>query len=278
MPQEPAEPPAGVGSTAAEPETVAIPAPNPVEGELDTGSSEPGSVGVGGGDASELAAGGNQGLEAGVVESDDRTAGVGDGEEAESGAQVDLSAVEPGDTPEPGGHISEAGEELDGALQQVPPVTEPPVEAAADAPEAGIVEVDAVFVDLPGGATMEMVQVAPGSFTMGSPESEPGRSADEGPQHLVEISEGFHLGRFEVTRNQWGSVMGLPGGSGGSAGGGEYPAVSVSWDEVEEFVSRVNDFHGVDRFHLPTEAEWEYAARGGTQTRYSFGDVASALG
>ena len=134
--------------------------------------------------------------------------------------------------------------------------------------------VEGILIDLPGGAKMEMVYVEPGSFTMGSPDSEPGRSEDEGPRHTVEISEGFHLGRFEITRREWDAVMGQVS----APEEGELPVVSVSWNEVEEFVARVNQYHGEDRFRLPTEAEWEYAARAGAASAYAFGDQVDRLG
>lgn len=62
--------------------------------------------------------------------------------------------------------------------------------------------------ELPNSATMDFVWIEPGTFLMGSPDSEVGRFADEGPQHEVTISKGFYLGRFVVTQAQWESVMG----------------------------------------------------------------------
>jgi len=64
-----------------------------------------------------------------------------------------------------------------------------------------------ITVDLPGGATMEMVWIEPGTFMMGSPDTESGRGSDEGPQHEVTITKGFWLGKYEITQEQWETVM-----------------------------------------------------------------------
>ena len=160
------------------------------------------------------------------------------------------------------------------------PVVEPepePIEPAM--PDDEPVDPGVVFVDLPGGAMMEMVYIEPGTFTMGSPESEPGRSDDEGPRHQVAITEGFYLGRFEITESQWESVMERPSFSGAGPDGEEEaaPAVFVSWNDVQEFIENANQWAGEERFRLPTEAEWEYAARSGSDTRYWYGDGVSEL-
>ena len=65
-----------------------------------------------------------------------------------------------------------------------------------------------IVIDLPGGVPLEMVWIEPGTFLMGSPEDEPDRYNDEGPQHEVTISRGFYLGKFEITQGQWTAVMG----------------------------------------------------------------------
>jgi len=137
-----------------------------------------------------------------------------------------------------------------------------------------------ITVDLPGGATMDFVWIEPGTFTMGSPDSEEGRDSDEGPQHEVTISQGFWLGTFEITQAQWESVMGTRPWEGKSnvQSNPLHPAVHISWDDTQTFIQRLNEAAGEGLYRLPTEAEWEYAVRAGTTTRWSFGDDESQLG
>ncbi len=119
---------------------------------------------------------------------------------------------------------------------------------------------------------MEMIYVAPGSFMMGSPESETGRF-DRETQHRVTLTKGFWLGKYEVTQGQWKSVMGSnPSGFKGD----NLPVENVSWNDCQEFIRKVNaeaerQFGGEAR--LPTEAEWEYACRAGSTTAYSWGNA-----
>ena len=122
---------------------------------------------------------------------------------------------------------------------------------------------------------MEFVWIEPGRFQMGS---DTGRK-DEGPAHEVEISRGFWLGKYEVTQDQWKSVMDDEPWSGRARveSNPSHPAVIISWDEVQEFIGRLNAEAGEELYRLPTEAEWEYACRAGTQTRWSFGDDESLL-
>ena len=132
---------------------------------------------------------------------------------------------------------------------------------------------------LPGGASLEMVWIEPGTFQMGSPSSELGRFDDEGPVHSVTISKGFYLGKYEVTQRQWEAVMGTRPWEGRSyvRSGPDYPAVYVSWEDAQEFIGRLNASLGSNVYRLPTEAEWEYVCRAGTTTRWSFGDDESQL-
>ncbi len=126
-----------------------------------------------------------------------------------------------------------------------------------------------------GGASMEFVWIEPGVFQMGS---DTGRR-DERPIHEVEISRGFWLGKYEITQGQWKSVMDEEPWSGRDrvTSDSSYPAVIISWDKVHEFIDRLNAEAGEELYRLPTEAEWEYACRAGTQTRWSFGDDESQL-
>ena len=133
---------------------------------------------------------------------------------------------------------------------------------------------------LPNGATMEFVWMEPGTFTMGSPSSESGRGSDEGPQHEVAIREGFWLGRYEITQEQWEAVMGTAPWSGQSyvQANASNPAVYISWDDVDDLIGLLNTDADATVYRLPMEAEWEYACRAGTSTRWSFGDEKSQLG
>ena len=139
----------------------------------------------------------------------------------------------------------------------------------------------AITVNLPGGTTMEMVWIEPGKFTMGSPSSEVGRYDNEGPQREVTIKKGFYLGKYELTQGQWQKVMGtapwveknyvsVPAHP-------DNPAVFISWDDAQALLKKLNDAELGAGYRLPTEAEWEYAGRAGTTTRWSFGDDESRL-
>ena len=143
---------------------------------------------------------------------------------------------------------------------------------------AGVAGVSQTF-SLPGGSSMDFVWLAPGVFQMGSPDTEEGRLGNEGPVHEVEISQGFYMGRYEVTQGQWEAVMGETPWSGLDyvREDSSHPAVWISWHDVHEFIGRLNDAAGDSLYRLPTEAEWEYACRAGTSTRWSFGDDESQL-
>jgi formylglycine-generating enzyme required for sulfatase activity len=120
---------------------------------------------------------------------------------------------------------------------------------------------------------MEFVEIPAGEFDMGSPSDEVG--IYEGPVHRVTISKAFKMGKYEVTQKQWREVMGTDPSY---FKGDDLPVESVSWDEVQEFINKLNEKEGTTNYRLPSEAEWEYAARAGTTTRYSFGDDESKLG
>jgi formylglycine-generating enzyme required for sulfatase activity len=120
---------------------------------------------------------------------------------------------------------------------------------------------------------MELVLIPAGTFQMGSDDSDAYDS--EKPMHTVRITQPFYLGKYEVTQGQWQAVMGNNPSK--FTGDPNRPVESVSWDDVQEFIRRLNSREGGATYRLPTEAEWEYAARAGTTTRWSFGDEASQL-
>ena len=122
---------------------------------------------------------------------------------------------------------------------------------------------------------MEFMLIPAGSFDMGSPLGEERRDDDEGPLHTVNIEKAYYLGKYEVTQKQWQEVM---GNNPSNFKGDDLPVEQVSWNDAQEFIKKLNQKEGTDKYRLPSEAEWEYAARAGTTTRYSFGDSESRLG
>ena len=116
---------------------------------------------------------------------------------------------------------------------------------------------------------MKFTLIPAGEFFMGSEEDD-----DEKPVHKVKISSPFYLGIYPVTQREWKAVMGdNPSGFKSD----DLPVERVSWDDVLEFIRKLNKKEGKDKYRLPSEAEWEYACRAGTTTRYSFGDDESKL-
>jgi formylglycine-generating enzyme required for sulfatase activity len=126
---------------------------------------------------------------------------------------------------------------------------------------------------------MKLVLIPAGEFVMGSPEGDTDAEDDEKPQHRVRITKSFHLGQTEVTQGQWQAVMRTTPWSGKTyvREGADYPATYVSWDDAQEFCRKLSGKEN-KTYQLPTEAEWEYACRAGTTTKYSFGDDDSRLG
>jgi sulfatase modifying factor 1 len=131
-------------------------------------------------------------------------------------------------------------------------------------------------------SALEMIWVEPGTFTMGSPPSEAettvggsGRDPNE-TQHQVTLTNGFWLGKHEVTQDQWEKVM---GSNPSHFKGGDRPVETVSWDDVTSFCEKLTEKESFAgrlpagmSYQLPTEAQWEYACRAGTTTAYSWGD------
>ena len=127
-------------------------------------------------------------------------------------------------------------------------------------------------LDLGNGITMELVHVPAGSFDMGSEANERGRENDEGPVRRVEITKAFYLGKYEVTQDQYAAIM---GNDPSHFPGKKLPVEMVSWQDAQEFCRRLSA--KTDRnCRLPTEAEWEYACRAGTNTAFCYGDSLDA--
>ena len=109
--------------------------------------------------------------------------------------------------------------------------------------------------------------IPPGEFTMGSPENEPERFKNE-KQHHVTLTKGFWLGETTVTQALWQAVM---GGNPSRSKGEDHPVGEVSWDDARVFLDQLNGRYPELALRLPTEAEWEYACRAGTNTPFSSG-------
>ena len=126
---------------------------------------------------------------------------------------------------------------------------------------------------------MRFVYIPPGTFTMGSPSDEPGRFDNE-RQHSVTLSKGFYMQTTEVTQDQWHAIMGTRPWSGERdvRNNADCPAVYVTWNNCQNFIRRLNQKEGTNKYRLPTEAEWEYACRAGSTTTYHFGESDSVLG
>jgi len=114
---------------------------------------------------------------------------------------------------------------------------------------------------------MRLVRIPAGRFLMGSRKGD----VDEMPVHWVTISRPFYLQTTEVTQGQWRRVMGN-NPSHFSSCGDDCPVEKVSWKDAEAFIEKLNQMEGTDQYRLPTEAQWEYAARAGTQTRFHSGE------
>jgi formylglycine-generating enzyme required for sulfatase activity len=131
-----------------------------------------------------------------------------------------------------------------------------------------------------GGTSLYFLWVEAGSFLMGSPKSEVGRGESEG-RFLAKLSQGFWLSRNLVTQGQWRSVMKY-NSSHFQENGEDRPAENVSWFEAMEFCQRLTKMPSAPlpaeyEFSLPTEAQWEYACRAGTTTKYFCGEVDAEL-
>ena len=133
--------------------------------------------------------------------------------------------------------------------------------------------------------SLDMIYVESGTFTMGSPITEAGRFSDE-TEHNVTLTKGFYLGKYEVTQAQYEAVMsgntdGLSATPSNWPGNPNRPVEQVSHDDIQIFLSRLNNQQSGNipagwAYVLPTESQWEYACRAGTDTAYSWGDSITA--
>ncbi|MDK2824950.1 Formylglycine-generating enzyme, required for sulfatase activity, contains SUMF1/FGE domain [Methanolobus vulcani] len=112
---------------------------------------------------------------------------------------------------------------------------------------------------------MDFQRINAGTFNMGT-----SKYAYSQPVHKVRLDNDFYIGKYEVTQAQWEAVM---GSNPSNFKGDNLPVESVSWNDIQEFITKLNEMEGTTRYRLPTEAEWEYAAAAGTTTLYSFGEI-----
>jgi formylglycine-generating enzyme required for sulfatase activity len=147
-------------------------------------------------------------------------------------------------------------------------VTPTPLPKVAPTPLTNFTE------NLPKGITLEMVGLPAGQFLMGSPDSDPDASDSEKPQHQVKVNS-FAIGKYLITQAQYEAVMG--NNPSHFKNNPQNPVEQVSWDDAQAFCQKLSQITG-KTYRLPTEAEWEYACRAGTTTRYYFGDNDNQLG
>jgi formylglycine-generating enzyme required for sulfatase activity len=144
----------------------------------------------------------------------------------------------------------------------------PPTPTPAPTPPAIETRTDAL-------TGMEFVKIPAGCFQMGCGPQDGNCGTGEKPAHKVCVDE-FWLGKYKVTQAQWQKIMGSdPAYNQDSP---VHPVEQVSWDDVQAYLKKLNWQAGTFAYRLPTEAEWEYACRAGTQTAYSFGNDHSKLG
>ena len=120
-----------------------------------------------------------------------------------------------------------------------------------------------ITIPVKDGISIDMVRVEAGTFTMGATPEMENPLGDEKPTHQVTLTNDYYIGKYEVTQALWKAVMGK---NPSKFKGDNLPVEQVSWNDCQKFISKLNNITG-KTFRLPTEAEWEYAARGGKKSR-----------
>ena len=120
-----------------------------------------------------------------------------------------------------------------------------------------------ISIPVKNGISIDMVKVEAGTFMMGATSEMQNPYDNEKPVHQVTLTNDYYMGKYEVTQDLWKAVMGR---NPSKFKGDDLPVEEVSWDDCQEFISKLNSITG-RKFRLPTEAEWEYAARGGKKSR-----------
>ena len=147
------------------------------------------------------------------------------------------------------------------AVQQSP--VSQPVVAQQPVAQTPVTNSDNISIPVKDGISIDMVRVEAGTFTMGATSEMKDPWDDEKPAHQVTLTNDYYIGKYEVTQALWKAVM---GNNPSKFKGDNLPVEQVSWNDCQEFISKLNRITG-KTFRLPTEAEWEYAARGGNKSR-----------
>ena len=147
------------------------------------------------------------------------------------------------------------------AIQQSP-VSQPAV-AQQPVVQTPVTNGDNISIPVKDGISIDMVRVEAGTFTMGATPEMENPFDDEKPTHQVTLTNDYYIGKYEVTQALWKVVM---GNNPSCFKGDNLPVEMVGWDDCQEFLNKLNSITG-KTFRLPTEAEWEYAARGGNKSQ-----------
>ncbi len=134
------------------------------------------------------------------------------------------------------------------------------------------ISVNFIMQKLSNSIGMKFVYIKPGSFNMGSNNGD----YDEKPVHRVTLSKGFYMQTTEVTQKQWRSVMGNNPSHFKNCD--DCPVESVSWNDAKDFIRKLNSKEGTNKYQLPTEVEWEYTCRAGSDTDYAGGNSLGVMG
>ena len=138
-----------------------------------------------------------------------------------------------------------------------------PIVAQQPVAQTPVTNSDNITIPVKDGISIDMVRVEAGTFTMGATPEMENPWDDEKPTHQVTLTNDYYIGKYEVTQALWKAVMGK---NPSKFKGESLPVECVSWDDCQDFISKLNSITG-KKFRLPTEAEWEYAARGGKKSR-----------
>ena len=147
------------------------------------------------------------------------------------------------------------------AIQQS--IVSQPIVALQPVAQTPVTNSDNISIPVKNGISIDMVRVEAGTFTMGATPEMENPFNWEKPTHQVTLTNDYYIGKYEVTQALWQAVM---GNNPSYFKGDNLPVERVSWDDCQEFISKLNSITG-KTFRLPTEAEWEYAARGGNKSR-----------